>query len=72
MFFKSNKKLNTEDLKLAENVVPGSKIKIELVDYLKENLEAPSFINGFKNRNFNAFVENGVDINIGNEKRRSS
>lgn len=46
------------DLKLKEGVVSGSKYKIELVDYLKQNLGTKSFHEGFKNRNFNIFVEN--------------
>lgn len=62
----------TYDLKLAEKVVPGSKIKIELVNYLKENLGVSSFIDGFKNRNFNVFVENDEDKYEKNKKGQSS
>ena len=58
----------TYDLKLSDGVVPGSKYKIKLVDYLKEDLGTESFRQGFRNRNFNVFVENNEE----NKKRRSS
>jgi hypothetical protein len=45
------------DIKLAKNIVPGSKYKIELVDFLKNNLGAATFIDGFRNRAFNIFVD---------------
>jgi hypothetical protein len=48
----------TYDLKLLDGVVPGSKSKIEFVEHFKKNLGAQSFTNGFRNRNFNIFVEN--------------
>jgi hypothetical protein len=44
-------------LKFENKVVPGSKYKIELVEYFKNNLGASTFSEGFKNRNFNIFVE---------------
>ena len=56
------------DLKLSAGVVPGAKYKIELVEYLKETLDVQSFVDGFRNKNFNIFVEKGVE----NEKERSS
>lgn len=62
----------TYDLKLIEEVVPGSKVKIELVDYLKKNLGVASFADGFRNRNFNIFVENNKDKYEQNEKGQSS
>lgn len=62
----------TYDLKLESGVVSGSKAKIELVTYLKENLGVESFANGFKNRDFNIFVERGKDKKKANEKGRSS
>jgi hypothetical protein len=46
------------DLRFADGVVPGSKYKLELVNFLKENLGTNSLKNGFKNRHFNIFVEN--------------
>lgn len=58
----------TYDLKLSDKVVPGSKAKKEVVQYLKENLGVDSFGQGFKNRSFNIFVERGEE----NEKGRSS
>lgn len=51
----------TYDLKLSLGVVPGSVYKKELVEYLKRNLGAQSFATGFRNRNFNLFVERGGD-----------
>jgi len=59
----------TYDLKLSDGIVPGSKAKIEVVKYLKENLGVKSFADGFKSRNFSIFVESGEDDN---EKGRSS
>jgi hypothetical protein len=49
----------TYDLKLALGVVPGSVYKKDFVTHLKTNLGAPSFDGGFRNRNFNIFVEKG-------------
>lgn len=45
------------DIKYNKKLVSGSKHKLELVRYLKEQMGARSFIGGFKNRNFNIFVE---------------
>lgn len=59
----------TYDLKLSNGVVTGSKYKIELVEFLKQNLGVASFSDGFRNRNFNLFVEKD---NVDNEKGRSS
>jgi len=56
----------TYDLKYREKVVSGSKYKIELLDFIKENLGVKDFEEGFKNRNFNAFIERK------NEKGQSS
>jgi hypothetical protein len=68
----------TYDLKKQAGIVSGDKYKIELVNYLKQNLGAECFTGGFKNFNFNIFVEkdNGEvirNINIqANEKGPSS
>lgn len=62
----------TYDLKLSEGTVPGSKAKQEVVQYLKDNIGTDSFTRGFKNRNFNIFVENDGNANGENEKGRSS
>jgi len=56
----------TYDLKYKDGVVSGSKHKIELLDFIKENLGVKSFEEGFKNRYFNTFVE------YKNEKGQSS
>lgn len=47
----------TYDLKYTKKLVTGSKWKLELVDYLKNKLENTSFSDGFKNDNFNIFVD---------------
>jgi hypothetical protein len=47
----------TYDLKYTQKIVQGSQYKLELVDYLKENIGTNSFQNGFKKRNFNIFIE---------------
>ena len=44
------------DIKFKKGLVPGSKCKIELVEYLKGKLGTDTFIKGFKNHNFNVFV----------------
>ncbi len=49
----------TYELKLTKKAVTGSKYKIELVEFLKKNLGATEFTEGFRNRNFNVFVERG-------------
>jgi len=46
------------DLKLSCHILDnGSKYKKSLLDYLKTNLGTSSFMNGFRNRNFNIFVD---------------
>ncbi len=65
----------TYDLKLSDSIVPGSAAKIEVLKYLKENIGAEAFKDGFKSRHFNIFVENDEDDKEEgeeNEKRRSS
>lgn len=47
----------TYDIKLKKGLVPGSKSKIELVEYLKSKLGTDTFVKGFKNHNFNVFVD---------------
>lgn len=47
----------TYDIKFVRKLVDGSKHKIEIVDYLKNKLGTSTFINGFKNHNFNVFVD---------------
>lgn len=47
----------TYDLKLRTGLVSGDKYKIEIVNYLKDKLGTDYFTNGFKNYNFNIFVE---------------
>ena len=44
------------DLKYRAGQVSGSKYKLELVKYLKNKLGTESFIGGFRNHNFNIFV----------------
>ncbi|KKS54984.1 MAG: hypothetical protein UV20_C0028G0007 [Candidatus Magasanikbacteria bacterium GW2011_GWA2_42_32] len=67
----------TYDIKLKKGLVPGSSYKIELVEYLKAKLGADSFVKGFKNHNFNVFVDKTDHLNIAggngtNEKGLSS
>jgi hypothetical protein len=59
----------TYDLKLSARTVSGSQHKIELVGLLKKNLGIDTFEDGFRNKNFNVFVERG---GVENEKRQSS
>lgn len=64
----------TYDIKVQEKLVSGDKYKIELVNYLKSKLDADTFVGGFKNYNFNIFVEkdNGNNHCKTNEKGPSS
>ena len=64
----------TYDIKSSKGLVPGSKYKLELVDYLKRKLGADAFSKGFKNHNFGVFVDKTDHINgaQGNEKGLSS
>src|SRR3989338_5328271 len=59
----------TYDIKFSKNLVDGSKYKLEVVDYLKRKLGADSFLKGFKNHNFNIFVDktDHLDISQNNE-----
>ncbi|MFH1606795.1 MAG: DUF3800 domain-containing protein [Nanoarchaeota archaeon] len=45
------------DIKLKNKMVTGDKNKIEITNYLKAKLGATTLENGFKNHNFNIFVE---------------
>lgn len=67
----------TYDIKFAKKLVDGSKSKLEVVSYLKGKLGADSFLKGFKNHNFNIFVDKTDHLNPGtnnetNEKGLSS
>ncbi|MBI2630774.1 DUF3800 domain-containing protein [Candidatus Nomurabacteria bacterium] len=61
----------TYDIKYETKLIPGSKYKLEIVKHLKNKLGVLTFIQGFKNHNFNIFVErdNGV---VQNEKGPST
>ena len=61
----------TYDIKFKKGLVDGSKYKLELVDYLKGKLGADSFLKGFKNHNFNIFVDKTDHLNT-NKKELSS
>lgn len=63
------------DLKLSSGLVGGDKYKKNFLNYLKTNLGAENFITGFKNRNFNIFVDKNIKGNFPgclNEKEPSS
>jgi hypothetical protein len=68
----------TYDLKFKKGLVSGDKYKLELINYLKSKLGATSFIDGFRNHNFNIFVEKDCGKllenreDIANEKGPSS
>ncbi|MEK7606884.1 MAG: DUF3800 domain-containing protein [Patescibacteria group bacterium] len=47
----------TYDIKFFKKLVDGSKYKLEIVDYLKRKLGTDFFVKGFKNHNFNIFVD---------------
>lgn len=67
----------TYDIKFTKKLVDGAKHKLEVVDYLKNKLGTSTFITGFKNHNFNIFVDktdhlNSPQNNKNNEKGLSS
>lgn len=45
------------DLKISAEMVSGDKYKKQLVNYFKEKLTVKNFVEGFKNKNFNIFVD---------------
>lgn len=47
----------TYDIKFTKGLVGGSKHKLDIVSYLKNKLGTTTFINGFRNHNFNIFVD---------------
>lgn len=58
----------TYDVKLAKRMVDGSKYKIEVVEYLKSKLGTETLTKGFKNHNFNIFVDKTDHLNIPENK----
>lgn len=66
----------TYDIKYNKKLVDGSKNKLYIVNYLKNKLGISTFINGFRNHNFNIFVDktdnSNISIDIENEKELSS
>lgn len=64
------------DLKLASGIIQtGSKYKRRLLERLKNNLGAADFVSGFRNKNFNIFVDKDMKLRLPletNEKGPSS
>ncbi|MDP3962665.1 MAG: DUF3800 domain-containing protein [bacterium] len=53
------------DLKIKTGAIEGnSSCKRELLDCLKKNLGTDDFLNGFKNRNFNIFVDKSMKLRL--------
>jgi len=50
----------TYDVKLSIRSISGDKYKIEFVEYLKNILCVEHFIDGFRNKNFNIFVDKDI------------
>jgi len=48
------------DLKLNFKLVSGDKHKIQFLDYIKKQLGVSSFMDGYRNRKFNIFVDKDV------------
>lgn len=59
------------DIKYEKKLIPGSKYKLEVVAYLKEKLGARTILTGFRNSNFNIFIEQDKGMLV-NEKRLST
>ena len=47
----------TYDIKYTKKLVDGPRYKFEAVDYLKSKLGTETFVKGFRNHNFNIFVD---------------
>lgn len=47
----------TYEIKYSRGLVSGSKCKLELVNYFKSKLGVETLVDGFKNHNFNIFVD---------------
>lgn len=64
------------DLKIATGAIKGNdEYKIDLLQFLKQNLGADKFMSGFRNRNFNIFVDKDMRLRLllkTNEKGLSS
>ena len=54
----------TYDIKFAKKLVDGSKYKLKIVNYLKGKLGTSSFTQGFRNHNFNIFVDKTDHMNL--------
>jgi len=61
----------TYDIKYIKKIVDGSKYKLEVVDYLKSKLGTETFIKGFKNHNFNIFVDKTDHLDIIQNKSKN-
>lgn len=61
----------TYDVKLAKRMVDGSKYKIEVLEYLKSKLGAETLTKGFKNHNFNIFVDKTDHLNMYENKEEN-
>jgi len=61
----------TYDIKYTKKIVDGSKYKLEVVDYLKSKLGTEIFIKGFKNHNFNIFVDKTDHLDIIQNKSKN-
>lgn len=59
------------DIKCENKLIPGSKYKLEIVEYLKNKVGILTFANGFKNHNFNIFIERDSGV-VSNEKGPST
>src|SRR3989338_2818254 len=59
----------TYDIKFSKKMVSGAKHKIEIVDYLRNKLGTDNFVNGFKNHNFNIFVDKTNRFSTAQNKR---
>ena len=62
----------TYDIKFKKGLVQGSKHKLEIVNYLKGKLGADTFAKGFKNHNFNIFVDKTDHLNPLNAKSQET
>lgn len=61
----------TYNVKFTKRLVDGSKYKLEIVDYLKSKLGVDTFVRGFRNHNFNIFVDKTDHLDTARNKEEN-
>ena len=61
----------TYNIKFTKKLVDGAKYKLAIVDYLKSKLGTNTFVGGFRNHNFNIFVDKTDHFDIAQNKEEN-